>query len=147
MPLSVLPIPMNPQDRQTLTGSIGPDLRPRMKMTAMSKRTRRLDVMLSDEENKLLSKRLTENGICNKSAYVRKMILDGAVVKVDIPEISRLISQLKYIGNNVNQLAAAANSGAPVSETAVNSVKAELEKIWNVVNGILSKLTEALREM
>ena len=118
-----------------------------MKMTAMSKRTRRLDVMLSDEENKLLNKRLTENGIYNKSAYVRKMILDGAVVKVNIPEISRLISQLKYIGNNVNQLAAAANSGAPVSETAVNSVKAELEKIWNVVNGILSKLTEALREM
>jgi hypothetical protein len=138
---------MNLKSRQTLTGSIGPDLRLRMKMTAMSKRTRRLDVMLSDEENKLLSKRLTENGISNKSAYVRKMILDGAVVKVNIPEISRLISQLKYIGNNVNQLAAAANSGAPVSETAVNSVKAELEKIWNVVNGILSKLTEALREM
>ena len=103
--------------------------------------------MLSDEENKLLSKRLTENGICNKSAYVRKMILDGAIIKVNIPDISRLISQLKYIGNNVNQLAAAANSGAPVSETAVNSVKSELEKIWLTVNGILSKLTEALREM
>lgn len=103
--------------------------------------------MLSDEENKLLSKRLTENGICNKSAYVRKMILDGAVVKVNIPEISRLISQLKYIGNNVNQLAARANSGAPVSESALSSVKAELEKIWNAVNDILSKLTEALREM
>ena len=118
-----------------------------MKMTAMSKRTRRLDVMLSDEENKLLSKRLAENGICNKSAYVRKMILDGAVVKVNIPEITNLISQLKYIGNNVNQLAARANSGAPVSESALSSVKAELEKIWNAVNDILTKLTEALREM
>ena len=118
-----------------------------MKMKTMSKRTRRLDVMLSDEENKLLNKRLAENGICNKSAYVRKMILDGAVVKVNIPEITNLISQLKYIGNNVNQLAARANSGAPVSESALSSVKAELEKIWNVVNSILSKLTEALREM
>ena len=46
-----------------------------------------------------------------------------------------------------SSLAARANSGAPVSETAVNSVKAELEKIWNAVNDILSKLTEALREM
>ncbi len=69
------------------------------------------------------------------------------ITDVVIEEENRLISQLKYISNNVNQLAAAANSGAPVSETAVNSVKAELEKIRLAVNGILSKLTEALREM
>jgi len=37
-------------------------------------------------------------------AYLRKMAIDGYVVKLDLPELRELVSLLRYSSNNINQL-------------------------------------------
>jgi hypothetical protein len=53
-----------------------------------------LKVFLSEEENELLLKKIERAGINNKSAYVRKMILDGMIIKTDFKVLKELSNQI-----------------------------------------------------
>ena len=64
-----------------------------------------IKVRLTREEYDCLCGRMAGIGITNREAYIRKMILDGIIVKLDVPEIKDMISQLRYTGNNINQIA------------------------------------------
>ena len=45
---------------------------------------------------------MREAGTTNMGAYLRKMALDGYVLRLDLPELKEMLSQLRYMGNNVN---------------------------------------------
>lgn len=47
---------------------------------------------------------MREAGTANMGAYLRKMALDGYILRLDLPELKEMLSQLRYMGNNVNQL-------------------------------------------
>ena len=53
---------------------------------------------------------MAEAGVKNRSAYVRKMALDGYVVRLDMTDINELIRLLRSSSNNLNQVAKKANS-------------------------------------
>ena len=48
---------------------------------------------------------MREAGTTNMGAYLRKMALDGYILRLDLPELKEMLSQLRYMGNNVNQIA------------------------------------------
>ena len=73
-------------------------------------RTIELKVRLTDEENDLLKKNIESSGIKNKSSYVRKMILDGYIIRQDYGVLKECVAALGRIGNNLNQLAKVANT-------------------------------------
>lgn len=73
-------------------------------------RTVELKVRLTDEENRLLQKKVAASGIKNKSSYVRKMILDGYIIYQDYGVLKECIAALGRIGNNLNQLTKLANT-------------------------------------
>ena len=52
---------------------------------------------------------MREAGTTNMGAYLRKMALDGYILRLDLPELKEMLSQLRYMGNNVNQIAKRAN--------------------------------------
>ena len=47
---------------------------------------------------------MAQFGTTNMAAYLRKMAIDGYVVKLDLPELRELVSLLRYSSNNLNQL-------------------------------------------
>ena len=47
---------------------------------------------------------MAQLGTTNMGAYLRKMAIDGYVVKLDLPELRELVSLLRYSSNNLNQL-------------------------------------------
>lgn len=49
-------------------------------------------------------------GIKNKSAYIRKMILDGYIIHQDYGVLKECVAALGRIGNNLNQLTKVANT-------------------------------------
>ena len=65
---------------------------------------------LSEAENKLLQENMKKAGIKNKSAYIRKMILDGYIIHQDYGVLKECVAALGRIGNNLNQLAKVANT-------------------------------------
>ena len=77
--------------------------------TERENRTCRVTVRLTDEEEKVITEKMKKAGISKMAVFFRKMVLDGFVLKLDIPEIKEMISLLRYSSNNLNQIARRAN--------------------------------------
>ena len=61
---------------------------------------------------------MREAGTTNMGAYLRKMALDGLVIKLELPELKQMISLLRYTSNNINQIARSVNAGIAKPEDA-----------------------------
>ena len=99
-----------------------------------------IKVRLTPEEYDCLCGSMAEIGITNREAYIRKMILDGIIVKLDVPEIKDMISQLCYSGNNINQIAKRLNETGRIYATDIDDVKANQQCLIEKANTIISKL-------
>ena len=68
------------------------------------KREVQLNFRVSPEELALIEQKMSQFGTKNREAYLRKMELDGYVVKLELPELKELLSLMRYSSNNLNQL-------------------------------------------
>ena len=107
---------------------------------ANRKRPIQVKFRVTPEERELISKRMTQAGTINMAAYLRKMAIDGYVVKLELPELRERISMLRRYNNNVNQIARRVNSTGRIYDDDIQEIKTQLEKIWEAENEILSKL-------
>jgi len=71
---------------------------------AKRKREVQVNFRVSPEELALIEQKMAQLGTVNREAYLRKMALDGYVVKLDLPELKELVSLMRYSSNNLNQL-------------------------------------------
>ena len=71
------------------------------------KREVQLNFRVSPEELALIEQKMAQLGTTNREAYLRKMALDGYVVRLELPELKELVSLMRYSSNNLNQLAGA----------------------------------------
>ncbi len=68
-------------------------------------RTNQINLKFSDHEMDLLKQKMELAGIHNRSAYLRKMAIDGIIVNVDLPEIKEMLRLQARTSANVNQIA------------------------------------------
>ena len=68
------------------------------------KREVQLNFRVSPEELALIEQKMVQLGTKNREAYLRKMALDGYVVRLELPELKELVSLMRYSSNNLNQL-------------------------------------------
>ena len=84
---------------------------------------------------------MREAGTTNMGAYLRKMALDGLVIKLDLPELKEMLSQLRYMGNNVNQIAKRANEVGVIDEMDIRGVSKRQERMLEQMARLLEKLS------
>ena len=108
----------------------------------MAKRKRDVPVLfwVSAEELELIHQKMQQYGTENLSAYLRKMALDGYVVKLELPELKEMVSLLRYASNNINQIARRMNESGRVYDTDLEQVIQNQEQLWDMANGILTRL-------
>jgi hypothetical protein len=87
-----------------------------------------------------INEKMAELGIQNKSAYIRKMALDGYCVRLDLSEVNELVRLLRICSNNLNQYAKRANETGSIYEADVRDLQKRMEEIWNTAKGILAHL-------
>lgn len=81
-------------------------------------------------------------GSQNMSAYLRKMAIDGYVINFDIPELDELISSLRRISNNLNQIAKRVNSTSRIYDNEIEEIQNSQTALWEKVNEIVLKLSK-----
>jgi hypothetical protein len=108
----------------------------------MANRNRPIQVKfrVTPEERALIDKRMEQAGTNNMAAYLRKMAIDGYVVKLELPELRDFISLLRRTSNNFNQIARRVNSTDRIYTDDIVEMKNLLEQIWEADNRILEKL-------
>ena len=104
------------------------------------RRNIRISVRLTEEEHRLLKEKMARIGVTNQEAFLRKMALDGLVIRLDLPELKQMISLLRYTSNNINQITRRMNESGRVYDTDLEQVVQNQEQLWDMANGILVKL-------
>ena len=84
---------------------------------------------------------MREAGTTNMGAYLRKMALDGYILRLDLPELKEMPSQLRYMGNNVNQIAKRANEVGVIDEMDIRGVSKRQERMLEQMARLLEKLS------
>ena len=107
-----------------------------------AKRKRDVPVLfwVSSEEMELIRQKMEQLGTANLSAYLRKMAIDGYVVRIDVPELKELVSLLRYTSNNLNQLTRRAHETGRIYEADLEDISQKQEAIWTGVKEILARL-------
>ena len=109
----------------------------------MTKRTREIQVffMVTKHEKEMIEEKMAQLGTKNMSAYLRKMAIDGYVVRLDLSDIAALVSLLRRSSNNLNQYAKRAHETGSIYETDIEDVRQNFERLWDMANQILTRLS------
>ena len=105
-------------------------------------RSRQVKFWVSEEEYQLLQKKMKAAGGVNQGAYIRKMILDGYIVNLDIPELKEIIRLLSITSNNVNQMARQLHSTGSIYQQDICEVEAQLEQNYKMLRKLITKLSK-----
>ena len=100
-------------------------------MTAPNrKREVQVNFRVSQEELELIEQKMSQLGTANREAYLRKMALDGYVVKLELPELKELVSLLRRSSNNLNQLTRRVHETGRVYDADLEDISQRQEQLW-----------------
>lgn len=108
----------------------------------MAKRKRNIVIRfrVTPEEREMIESKMAQFGTSNMAAYLRKISIDGYVVRLDLSELHEMVSLLRRSSNNLNQIAKRVNETSRIYDADIDCLKENQEKIWSVANGILTRL-------
>ncbi len=99
-----------------------------------------LHLYLNDDENELLENKFRLSKAKSKSQFVRNLIVDGYIFDVDFSELTRYNFLLSKISTNINQIAHRANETQSIYQADINSLREEMDKLWQLQRSMLSNL-------
>ena len=99
--------------------------------------------MTTETEDAIIQQKMKTFGIKTKSAFFRAMVLNGYLLKLDLPEIRELLRLMKNLTNNVNQIARRLNERGNIYETEMDDILLKMDEIWNTMRCLLTRLEGA----
>lgn len=106
----------------------------------MEKRDVTIKLRLSATELAQIQDRMREYGTSNMSAFIRKMAIDGYIVKLELPELKEMTRLLSAYSSNLNQIARRVNATGNVYTTDFDEIHQHQEYIWKAVEKIIRTL-------
>ena len=74
------------------------------------------------------------------SAFLRAMVLNGYVLKLDLPQLREMIRLLGNLTNNVNQIARRVNEHGSIYESEIDEIQEKVNRLLGMMNQLLSTL-------
>jgi len=96
----------------------------------------------SPDDMAFIEKRMEQTGIKNKSAFIRKMCIDGHVFVLQMETLQEIGKLLRITSNNANQLARGVNSGYGAHRHDVDAVNDNLTEIRTQFGDLLTILSD-----
>ena len=113
----------------------------------MPNRTRKnkIAVYLSDEELVHIGKKLEAARYKNREAYMRKMVLDGYILQLDLSLLTEAKRLLATATNNINQIAKKANESKQVYDEDIQGLQTAIRHMKRQINEFV-KVCRKLKE-
>ena len=106
------------------------------------KRNVQLHFMVTERERTLIEQKMAQIGTRNMGAYLRKMAIDGYVVRLDLSDVGELVSLLRRCSNNLNQLTRRAHETGNIYEADIEDLRQNYDRLWMIAGKILIELSE-----
>lgn len=106
------------------------------------KREVQVNFRVSPQELEMIEQKMVQLGTSNREAYLRKMALDGYVVRLELPELKELVSLMRYSSNNLNQLTRRVHETGRIYDADLEDISQRQEQLWAGVREILTRLAK-----
>ena len=108
----------------------------------MENRARQVQIkfFVTEQERDVIRQRMELIGTTNLSAYMRKISQDGFLYTVNIDGLPEICKEVEAICQNINQVAKRVNSTNTIYAEDIRQMRAELDRIWDLLKKILSKI-------
>ena len=109
----------------------------------MANRERKVQLhfMVTEKELSLIQKKMEQMGTRNLGAYLRKMALDGYVVRLDLTDVGEMVTLLRNTTNNLNQIARRVNESGNLYAEDVEDLLRKYDRIWDRAGKLLAALS------
>lgn len=108
----------------------------------MANRDAIVRVRFTQEELAMVREKMAQYGTDNLSAFVRKMCIDGYVIKLDFPELKEMVSLLRFSSNNLNQLTKRVHQTGRIYDADLEDMHRNQERLWDVASKIYDTLAK-----
>jgi len=98
-------------------------------------------VRVTEDEWNKIHERMREAGMRNLSAYIRKMALNGYLIRLDLSDVKEVLRLLHISSNNLNQYAKRANETGSIYEADIKDLQESHRKILKLMGELLDRLS------
>ena len=106
------------------------------------KRTKRIWFRVTRGEFAAIQQKQQEANIISREAFLRKLVMEGRILKLEIPELREISMLLGRCSSNLNQIARRVNSTGRLYAGELSETKQELAQTENMMRKIHEKLSE-----
>ncbi len=101
----------------------------------MKNRTRpiRIEFRVTEQERQLIRRKMEQLGTRNTGAYLRKMAIDGYIIKVDYTEQKKLAAAVSRAASNINHICRRVNQTGHCYDADIADLKAKQAEIWELL--------------
>ena len=108
----------------------------------MEKRAAAVLIRMTETEIALIKEKMEEYGTTNMSAYIRKMAIDGYIVKLELPELKEMVRLLANYSNNLNQIAKRVNATGDIYLADFDEIRHQQDDLWAAAEKIIRVLAK-----
>ncbi len=98
-------------------------------------------IKLKKGDREKIREHMEEAGIENMSAFIRKMAIDGYVIRLDLSDVNEVSRLLRINTNNINQIAKKANETGNIYYSEIKRIQNGQDQIWMMMKAILQRLS------
>ena len=87
-----------------------------------------LKVRVNQQEKEIIQQKMQQLGTNNMGVYLRKMAIDGYVLKLDMAEMKEMVLLLRRMSSNINQIAKRANETGRIYDADLDEIQNRQEQ-------------------
>ena len=100
----------------------------------------RVRFRVTPEEMAVIERKQAEANIINREAFLRKMVMEGRVLVLNVPELRTISALLGHCSGNLNQIAKRVNSKG-------RYYTGEIEEAKDILNDVEKKLRKIIERL
>ena len=105
----------------------------------------RVRFRVTPEEMAVIEQKQAEANIINREAFLRKMVMEGRVLVLNVPELRTISALLGHCSGNLNQIAKRINSTDRAYEGELSETRQELAAVEKAVEIVIKQLEQINR--
>ena len=108
----------------------------------MANRVRKhmINFYVDDDELAAIRLKMGKINMTNQSLYLRKMALEGRIIKVDYSVFNDIGKSISGVSRNINQIAKRINATDNIYAEDMKQIKQTQEEIWQLLKSIELRL-------
>jgi len=108
----------------------------------MANRVRKhmINFYVDDDELAAIRLKMEKINMTNQSLYLRKMALEGRIIKVDYSVFNEIGNSISGVSRNINQIAKRINATDNIYAEDMKQIKQTQEEIWQLLKSIELRL-------